>query len=98
MMGASAPPGRRTPKVTATATLALLGSHAAQAQTMIGAGKAAISFPIVISQPGHYKLAGNLTVPNGSTHGIHVTSPHVTIDLNGFVLSGPNVCSTQSKT
>ena len=82
----------------AAATFALLGADATQAQTMIGGGKAAISFPIVISQPGHYKLAGNLTVPNGDTHGIHVTSPYVTIDLNGFTLSGPNVCSTQTKT
>jgi len=77
---------------------ALLLSGAAQSQTMIGGGKAAVSFPIVISQPGHYKLAGNLTVPNGSTSGIHVTSPYVTIDLNGFTLGGPNVCSTQTKT
>ena len=82
----------------AAATLTLLGADATQAQTMIGGGKAAISFPIVISQPGHYKLAGNLTVPNGSTSGIHVTSPYVTIDLNGFTLGGPNVCSTQTKT
>jgi hypothetical protein len=82
----------------AAASLALLGTPPVLAQTMLGGGKVATSFPITISQPGSYKLAANLTMPNGSTSAIYVTAHDVTIDLNGFTISGPNVCSTQTKT
>jgi parallel beta-helix repeat protein len=46
------------------------------------------SFPYVISSPGSYRLTGNLTVP-ANTNGINVTASKVTIDLNGFSISGP---------
>src|ERR1700683_2564361 len=45
-------------------------------------------FPYVISQPGSYKLSGNLAVPSGST-AIEIKSPNVTIDLNGFSITTP---------
>lgn len=49
-------------------------------------------FPVTISQPGSYKLTGNLTVPNENTTAIDVTSDDVTIDLSGHRIFGPNVC------
>jgi hypothetical protein len=44
-------------------------------------------FPIEITASGSYLLTGNLTVPEGA-HGISITASDVTLDLNGFVLSG----------
>jgi hypothetical protein len=76
----------------AAATLALAGAPSSHAQATLGGGKGGTTFPIVISQPGSYKLAGNLTVPAG-VNGIEVTTSHVVIDLNGFTISGPVVCS-----
>ena len=40
-------------------------------------------FPYVISQPGSYKLSGNLVAPLNST-AIVVSASNVTLDLNGF--------------
>lgn len=51
-------------------------------------------FPITISQPGSYRLSGDLTVPNAGTDGFVVTADRVTIDLNGFSIIGPTVCSS----
>lgn len=50
-------------------------------------------FPVTISQPGSYRLMGNLTVPDGNTTAIVVTHPRVTLDLNGFAIQGPVVSS-----
>ena len=47
-------------------------------------------FPVTISTPGSYKLAGNLTVTDVDTHAIHITAPNVTLDLNGFRIDGPS--------
>jgi hypothetical protein len=49
-------------------------------------------FPVTISLPGSYRLAGNLTVPDASTDAIVITSNNVTLDLNGFAILGPAVC------
>jgi hypothetical protein len=49
-------------------------------------------FPVSITQPGSYKLSGNLTVPNNSTSGIVISADHVTIDLGGFAILGPVNC------
>jgi hypothetical protein len=47
------------------------------------------TFPIVISQPGSYYLTRPLTgVEN--TDGIQITTGSVTLDLNGFTLTGVN--------
>ncbi len=48
-------------------------------------------FPITISKPGNYRLASNLVVPAG-VDGILVTVNDVTIDLNGFSITGPASC------
>jgi hypothetical protein len=59
-------------------------------------------FPVTISQPGSYRLTGNLDVtdatarPNGmapqDATAIEVTADNVSIDLNGFTIKGPSVC------
>ena len=48
-------------------------------------------FPIVICQSGSYRLSGNITV-SGTTDGIDITADNVTLDLNGFSITGPVVC------
>jgi hypothetical protein len=56
---------------------------------------AAGGFPYVISQPGSYKLSGNLTPPT-NVDAIHINSNNVTLDLNGFTIGSascvPNTC------
>jgi hypothetical protein len=54
-----------------------------QAKVLAGSG-----FPYVISSPGSYRLTGNLTV-SGMHDGIDVNASGVTVDLNGFSISGP---------
>jgi Right handed beta helix region len=50
-------------------------------------------FPVTISQPGSYKLSGNLTLPNTNTTAIEIAASRVTIDLNGLAIVGPNNCA-----
>jgi hypothetical protein len=52
--------------------------------------QAAGGFPFVASN-GSFKLTSNLTVPDGNTTAIQASN--ATIDLNGFVVSGPAVCT-----
>ena len=54
---------------------------------------AAGGFPYRITQAGSYKLSGNLTVPDANTTAILITVSSVTIDLNGFSIAGPVVCT-----
>jgi hypothetical protein len=49
-------------------------------------------YPITLSQPGHYKLSGNLVTPLG-VPGVVITALNVTLDLNGFSVRGPGVCT-----
>jgi len=72
---------------------ALLLSGAAHSQTLLGGGKSATTFPIVINQSGSYKLAGNLVVPAGSNGIVVGNGLNVTLDLGGFQISGPMQCS-----
>ena len=46
--------------------------------------------PIVLSQPGSYVLTSNLSVTMVDIQAIIVICNDVTIDLNGFTISGPN--------
>lgn len=48
--------------------------------------------PIIICQSGSYKLSSNLTVP-ANTDGIDINADNVTLDLNGFSIFGPTLCS-----
>lgn len=54
-------------------------------------------FPITICSPGSYILVSNLIVPK-DTDGIDVSVPNVTIDLNGFTISGPVSCTGTGST
>lgn len=50
-------------------------------------------FPVTISSAGSYRLTGNLTVSTAADTAIFTTAPSVSVDLNGFTISGPTVCS-----
>ncbi len=54
-------------------------------------------FPINISQPGHYKLMGNLNAPAGVA-GIEILVEGVTLDLNGFAIRAPGTCTRNTTT
>ena len=57
--------------------------------TVIAAG----GFPFIISQPGSYRLSGNLQAKDKDTDVIIINVDNVTIDLNGFSMVGPSSCS-----
>jgi len=50
-------------------------------------------FPVTLDTPGTYVLTGPVTVPDQNTTAIEVTAANVTIDLNGFKMSGPVSCT-----
>jgi hypothetical protein len=58
---------------------------------------AAGGFPFGIFQPGSYKLSGNLQVP-AETGGIQIFASGVSLDLNGFSITGPITCLGQNCT
>ncbi len=80
--------------------LTVLPVASVQAQTVIDQSRAlagnispgdGAGFPVTLSQPGSYKLTSNLTVPAG-VPAIVISVPGVTLDLNGFSVTGPYVC------
>jgi hypothetical protein len=86
--------------LTAFTLWALTLAGQAQAQTTIDQNKAlsgsitpgdSPGFPITLSVAGAYKLTGNLVVP-ANLSGVEVTAAGVTLDLNGFNISGPILC------
>jgi len=96
----------RAPAFAFIATTTLLGlagmAHAVDGVILIDQNRAlagnvtpgdAPGFPVTISQPGSYRLSGNLTVPNANVTAIEITGDNVTIDLNGFAIIGPTVCT-----
>lgn len=52
----------------------------------------AAGFPVTLASSGSYRLTGNLTVPINLV-GISITANSVSLDLNGFTLSGPGTCT-----
>src|SRR5258708_37078294 len=46
--------------------------------------KAQGGYPYVISNPGSYRLSGNLTVLNENTTAIFMNNDNINLDLNGF--------------
>lgn len=84
----------------------IVGTSPAFAQATLDHNKAlaggavpgdAPGYPITISQPGHYKLMGNLVVPAGAT-GIEIKATGVTLDLNGFRILGTGACAFDPST
>lgn len=76
--------------VSGTLLLGLVGStHAADVKLL----KPPSTFPLVINAPGSYRLKKNFTVPNENTTAISITADNVTLDLNGYAITGPTVCS-----
>ena len=55
-------------------------------------------FPVVITQPGSYRLTGNLDVGvapvPADTTAIEIAASEVSIDLAGFTITGRTVCGT----
>jgi len=49
-------------------------------------------FPVTLSQEGSYRLTGNLSVA-GPSSAIVITMWNLSLDLGGFTVSGPNVCT-----
>jgi hypothetical protein len=68
--------------VTALSAFAIDGQVLINQSTVMASG----GFPYTITQPGSYKLTGNLLPPT-STSAIYINAPNVTLDLNGFVVS-----------
>lgn len=95
---------RRSHSLTAVAlSLVLLASAASGAQGIDGvvlidqelalAGNVtpgdAPGFPVWITQPGSYRLSGNLRLDVPNINLITVFADNVTLDLNGFTMEGP---------
>lgn len=66
-----------------------------QAAAMAGAVTATDTpgLPVTLDTSGSYRLTGNLDIPDANTNGIEITAQNVTLDLNGFTLLGPTVCT-----
>jgi len=50
-------------------------------------------FPVSITQSGSYRLTSNLNTTNASVDMIDINANNVTLDLNGFEISGPVTCT-----
>jgi hypothetical protein len=83
------------------AALAMAAAGQAQAQITIDQNKALAGnitpndspgFPITLSLPGAYKLTSNLVVP-ANLSAVDMQAPGITLDLNGFNIGGPIVCT-----
>jgi hypothetical protein len=65
-------------------------SDAPEPTASVGEGRTPIdALPHVITEPGSYVVVKNLTLSALNTDGITVSAENVTIDLNGFTLTGP---------
>ncbi len=80
---------------------ATLPAHAVDGEILITQAKAlagnvtpgdAPGFPVTLSLPGKYKLAGSLTLQQDQS-AIEFTAPDVALDLNGFKIQGPITCT-----
>ena len=60
-----------------------------QAKALVGGVTASdtAGFPVTLDSAGSYQLTGNLDI--GAAIGVQITADDVTLDLNGFVISGP---------
>ena len=65
------------------------------AQTMINQSSIS-NFPYNITTSGSYKLSSNITVSSTGVTAFLINAPNVTLDLNGYTISGPLVCTNTS--
>jgi hypothetical protein len=73
----------------------VLINQAAATAGRVTAGDSA-GFPVTLSQPGSYRLSGDLVVPDSLTTAITITADNVMPDMNGFSILGPNNCESLS--
>ncbi len=91
----------RTPRlaaiVMACAMVAVCAVAALAEDGVIEINQAKINasgFPIFsISSSGSYKLTSNITVTTSATEAISIGAPQVTLDLNGFTISGSGIAT-----
>lgn len=69
----------------------VLEINAACAASGCFAGDAA-GLPVTLTAPGSYRLTSSLILPDADTTGIYVQADDVSIDLNGFSITGPTRC------
>jgi hypothetical protein len=81
-------------QVLATVALGMIWGQAAYALDGVVLIPSSTTFPYKITQPGSYRLSANLVVTGLNTDGIDIDSDNVTLDLNGFTISGPGTLST----
>jgi hypothetical protein len=55
-------------------------------------------FPVQIDSPGSYVLTSDLTVPDANTGAVAIQVADVSLDLNGFGVRGPVVCTGEPVT
>jgi hypothetical protein len=79
----------------ALALVVCLIATTAGAQTLINPANIS-SFPYTITKPGSYLLTGNLNVTTTGTNAININVSGVTLDLNGFSITGPMSCTSGS--
>jgi hypothetical protein len=77
----------------AAGSLALISSISSADDGVVLIDQASVAagggFPYKISAPGSYRLSGNLVVKSANTTAIAIDASNVTIDLNGFSITGP---------
>ncbi|MEM8994364.1 MAG: hypothetical protein AAGF23_06175 [Acidobacteriota bacterium] len=98
----------RKPRILAAAAATLLAGFsastalAADGVTEINMAAAAVGnitpgdspgLPVTLSTEGSYILTGNLTTSSTGIDVIEITASHVTLDMNGFTISGPDAGS-----
>jgi hypothetical protein len=90
----------RMRRIAAILVVAAAGWHGAAALAAEGVIEindtkiqAAGGYPFVITDSGSYRLTSNLQQPAANVNVIRIDTNNVSIDLNGFAISGTNFCS-----
>lgn len=79
-----------SPALASDGILEINQTCAVQTGCFVGDGA---GLPVTIIAPGSYRLTSNLVVPDADTDGILVSTDDVHIDLAGFAIRGPVVCT-----
>lgn len=86
--GSLTPPGAPAPSMKSLADLDAKLDARTEPRIAIETLAGDASGLYVINTPGSYYLRGNLSVANPTLAAIRVTAPNVTVDLNGFTVTG----------